>query len=29
LDIYYLRQEDTRSEPKHINAIGVSLAIHF
>ena len=29
LDIYYLRQEDTRSEPKHVNAIGVSLAIHF
>ena len=29
LDIYYLRQEDTRSEPKHTNAIGVSLAIHF
>lgn len=29
LDIYYLRQEDTRSEPKHINAIGISFAIHF
>jgi hypothetical protein len=29
LDIYYLRQEDTRSEPRHINAIGVSFAIHF
>lgn len=29
LDIYYLRQLDTRSEPKHINAIGVSFAIHF
>jgi len=25
LDIYYLRQLDTRSEPKHINAIGVSF----
>ena len=29
LDIYFTRQEDTRSEPKHVNAIGVSLAIHF
>lgn len=29
LDIYYLRQEDTRSEPRPINAIGVSFAIHF
>ena len=29
LDIYYTRQEDTRSEPKHVNAIGVSLGIHF
>jgi hypothetical protein len=29
LDIYYLRQVDTRSEPKHVNAIGISFAIHF
>lgn len=29
LDIYYLRQEDTRSQPKHLNAIGVSFSIHF
>lgn len=29
IDIYYLRQEDTRSQPKHINVIGVSFAIHF
>ena len=29
LDIYYLRQEDTRSQPKHVNAIGISFAIHF
>ncbi|HEU0253851.1 MAG TPA: DUF2490 domain-containing protein [Pyrinomonadaceae bacterium] len=29
LDIYYLRQEDTRSDPKHVNAIGISFSIHF
>ena len=29
LDVYYLRQLDTRSEPKHVNAIGLSFAIHF
>jgi hypothetical protein len=29
LDIYYLRQEDTRSAPRHVNAIGISFAIHF
>ena len=29
LDIYYLRQEDTGSEPKHLNAIGISFSIHF
>jgi len=29
LEVYYLRQEDTRSEPKHLNAIGITFAIHF
>ena len=29
LEVYYLRQEDTRSEPKHVNAIGITFAIHF
>jgi len=29
LDIYYLRQVDTRSEPRHVNTIGISFAIHF
>jgi|SRR5215510_12690419 len=28
-DIYYLRQEDTRSEPKHVNALGITFSIHF
>ena len=29
LDFYYLRQNDTRSEPKHVNAIGTTYSITF
>ena len=29
LDIYYTKQNDSRSQPNHINAVGTALAIHF
>lgn len=29
LDIYYARQNDSRSQPTHIKAVGAVLAIHF
>jgi len=29
LDIYYARQNDSRSQPNHIQAVGAVLAIHF
>jgi len=29
LDLYYMRQNDSRSDTAHVNAIGVSLAFHF
>jgi len=29
LDIYYTKQNDSRSQPNHINAVGAALAIHF
>jgi hypothetical protein len=29
LDLYYLRQNDSRSDTPHVNAIGASLAFHF
>jgi Protein of unknown function (DUF2490) len=29
LDIYYLRQNDTRSQPRHLNALGLTFAIYF
>jgi uncharacterized protein DUF2490 len=29
LDLYYLRQNDSRSDTPHVNAIGASLALHF
>jgi len=29
LDVYYTKQNDSRSEPHHIHAIGTALVIHF
>ncbi len=29
LDLYYMRQNDSRSDTQHVNAIGASLAFHF
>jgi hypothetical protein len=29
LDLYYLQQNDSRSDTPHVNAIGASLALHF
>jgi hypothetical protein len=29
LDLYYMRQNDSRSNTAHVNAIGASLAVHF
>lgn len=29
LDLYYMRQNDSRSNTAHVNAIGLSLAFHF
>jgi hypothetical protein len=29
LDVYYMRQNDSRSNPAHVNAIGASLAFYF
>jgi hypothetical protein len=29
LDIYYTKQNDSRSQPNHIHAVGSALAIHF
>lgn len=29
LDLYYLRQNDSRSDTPHVNAVGASLAFHF
>ena len=29
LDVYYTRQNDSRSQPNHIKAVGAVLAIHF
>jgi Protein of unknown function (DUF2490) len=29
LDIYYLRQNDSRSQPRHVNAIGIAFNIYF
>jgi len=29
LDVYYAKQNDSRSQPNHIHAIGTTLAIHF
>jgi hypothetical protein len=28
-DVYYTKQNDSRSEPHHVHAIGMALAIHF
>jgi hypothetical protein len=29
LDLYYMRQNDSRSEIQHVNAIGAALAFYF
>jgi len=29
LDVYYTKQNDSRSQPHHLHAIGVALGIHF
>jgi hypothetical protein len=29
LDLYYTKQNDSRSEPHHVHAIGASIAFHF
>ena len=29
LDIYYLRQNDSRSQTKHVKALGVTFAIYL
>lgn len=29
LDLYYTKQNDSRSQPHHIHAVGVSFALHF
>lgn len=29
LDVYYTKQNDSRSQPHHVHAIGTALAIHF
>ncbi len=29
LDLYYTKQNDSRSQPHHVQAIGASLALHF
>lgn len=29
LDVYYTKQNDSRSQPHHLHAIGAALAIHF
>jgi hypothetical protein len=29
LDLYYTKQNDSRSQPNHLHAIGAALAIHF
>jgi hypothetical protein len=29
LDLYYTKQNDSRSQPHHIHAVGVSLVLHF
>ena len=29
IDVYYTRQNDSRSQPRHLHAIGTALAIHF
>lgn len=29
LDLYYARQNDSRSQTKHVNALGVALALYF
>ena len=29
LDVYVLRQNDSRSEPSHVNAVGLALGIYF
>ncbi len=29
LDLYYTKQNDSRSQPNHIHAIGATLALHF
>lgn len=29
LDIYYTKQNDSRSQPNHIQAVGAALAIHY
>jgi len=29
LDLYYTRQNDSRSSTQHVNALGASLALYF
>jgi hypothetical protein len=29
LDVYYMRQNDSRSSPRHINAVGLVVNLHF
>jgi hypothetical protein len=29
LDLYYMRQNDSRSDPPHVNALGASLSLYF
>jgi hypothetical protein len=29
LDLYYMRQNDSRSSPAHVNAVGAGLIFHF
>jgi hypothetical protein len=29
LDLYYIRQNDSRSEIQHVNAIGAALVFYF
>ena len=29
LDLYFMRQNDSRSSPSHVNALGAALVFHF
>jgi hypothetical protein len=29
LDLYYTKQNDSRSQPHHVHAVGVALSLHF